>query len=226
MIDALTIPKRRKVTYFDYTQDSFNPLKGMDYRKARDFVAVIDSIFPEGENTLTKKMSRFALLSALLAVPKPKFIDRIFHRQTDDNADAYRQIQTLLLSPVLKNVLCNPTDASLNGIVLARFPRATLGDFDSFVLANLLIANYKGHVVIPDFGFYACPFHSSLIRQNRLIAGINSFDEVPDFRNQLLLMDEKIAKRCTYEDAEVLANYAGFGPAITGHSDFIQESIE
>ena len=65
LIDALTV-KRRKVVEFDVTRHHLNPLHGMNYRPAREFVSVLDAVFPEGESTLTKENARFEILSALL----------------------------------------------------------------------------------------------------------------------------------------------------------------
>lgn len=130
-----------------------------------------------------------------------------------------------MLSPVLERVLNGPTNFSLKGTVIARLDRRTLGDFDSFVLANLLISQYDGPVVIPDFGFYACRSHTSLIRQERLIAGINSFDEVPDFKSRLLMIEAKLGSRCTPDDAEVLALYAGIPKGTNQYNDFIARNI-
>ena len=47
------------VRVFDHKKHSFNPLKNLDYRRARDFLAVINAAFPEGENTLTRKNATF-----------------------------------------------------------------------------------------------------------------------------------------------------------------------
>lgn len=228
IIDAIEIPKRRKVTRFDFTKHSFNPLKNLDYQKAREFISILDAVFPEGANTLTKKNSNFILLNALL--DKPKTLSSLFPRAIKSDpaqTDAYQKIQTLLLSPVLNDILCkSKTLFSLNGILLARLDRAELGDFDCFVLANLLISQYRGTVVIPDFGFYGRAHHTRLIRQNRLIAGINFFDEVPDLHNDLLLIGKKIGKHTTAEDAAILALYAGKTPNTNAHTEFIQTSIE
>jgi hypothetical protein len=49
LLDALEIPERRKVIWFDASHHCFNPLHGMDYRRARAFIAVLDAVFPEGE---------------------------------------------------------------------------------------------------------------------------------------------------------------------------------
>ena len=222
LIDALSLPQRKAVTVFDPAVHSFNPLKDIDYRQAREFVNVLDAIFPEGESTLTKRYSNFIILGALLN--KPKSLDGLIELKKE-TMDAYQKVQTLLLSPVLERVLNRPTNLSFRGTIIARLDRAVLGDFDSFVLANLLISQYAGTVVIPDFGFYACKFHSSLIRQNRLVAGINSFDELPDFKSKLLLIGNKMGSHCTPDDAKVLAQYEGIAPGTNGYNDFIDACI-
>lgn len=223
MIDALTF-KRRRITKFDHKTHSLNPLKGMDYKRARDFMALINSIFPEGESTLTRKNSNFVLLNALLA--KPGTLDTLLEPSKDPAAqDAYQKIQTLLLSPVLNRVLLRPQNFSLKGIVLARLNRAELGDFDCFVLGNLLISQYQGHVVVPDYGFYACPFHTGLIRQVRLTAGVNYLDELPDTIKSLMLLGELLPSRALYDDAEALALHAGLSKGTVAFSDFVQRAI-
>jgi hypothetical protein len=222
IIDALDMPERRSTTVFDVREHSFNPLKDMSYLRAREFVDVLNAIFPEGENTLTKANATFQILEALDGKPR-KLAELI--KDSKDTRYAYQKIQTLLLSPVLENVLTRPTNMSFKGTIIARLDRAVLGDFDCFVLANLLISQYPGTVVIPDFGFYACPFHTSLIRQGRLVAGITSFDEVPKLRNQLMQIGTKVGSRCTPEDAKTLALYAGILPNTNGYNDLIESMI-
>ena len=204
----------------------------MDYLRAREIVAVLDAVFPEGENTLTTKRPRIQLLDALLSNPRSL---ATLISDTKDTEDAYQKIQMLLLSPVLKRVLERPTNFSFlttqegrtNGpaTIIAKLDRATLGDFDAFVLGNLLISQYPGNVVVPDFGFYATRAHSNLIRQGRLIAGINFFDEVPSLRNELLLIPEKVAARPAPADAEMLAVYAGHQRGTEGFSSWVQLAI-
>jgi hypothetical protein len=225
IIDGLTLPTRRKTTRFDYRTHSFNPLKNMDYRRARDFIAMLDAAFPEGENTLTKKNANYVLLNALLS--NPKRLDRLLEPRNDPaQTDAYQKIHTLLLSPVLNRVLCSPTNFSFKGLLLARLDRAELGDFDCFVLGNLLISQYQGHIVVPDFGFYASPSHQFLIRQRRLTAGLNFLDDVPTpLRQNLLLMDGKIASHATFDDAETLAVYSGLARGTVAFTDFVQRAI-
>lgn len=214
----VSIPHRT----FDYQKHTFNPLKGMNYLNARTFLNVLNGVFPEGETTLTKRYSDYVVLQALLL--KPKRLATLIE-DTKETQDAYQKIQTLLLSPVLNRVLTNPTNFSFKGTIVAKLDRAELGDFDAYVLANLLISQYKGRVVLPDFGFYQCPFHRQLLRQGRLHVGINAFDEVPEWKSQLLLIDEKSGHHCTAEDAATLAEYSGLSPGTNAFNDFIEQAI-
>lgn len=222
----LELSTRRKVVRFDYTKHSFNPISKINYQRAREIISVFDSIFPEGENTLTRKSSNFVLLNALLSSATK--LSRLIRPNPKDpgQTDAYEKIQTLLLSPVLHSVLNRPTNFAFDGIILARLNRAELGDFDCFVLGNLLISQYRGQVVIPDFGFYGRAHHMSLIRQERLIAGVNSLDELPKELRQRALLMEKTAQHCTPADAEVLAGYEGLIPHTNGYNEFVQRCIE
>lgn len=210
---------------FDPAVHSFNPLKGMDYKRARDFTDTLYTASPEGENTLTVRNGKRALMRLLLA--NPTRLDKLTGNTTDSaQAEALATIDDLLLSPVLRRVLCNPTNFSFKGSVVARLNRAELGDFDAFILASLLIGQSKGHIIIPDFGFYGCPLHLSLIRQNRLTAGVRYLAELePKLRQAMLTIDEKRGQGTTYEDAVVLASYAGLIPGTDGHSTFVQERM-
>src|SRR5690242_14212527 len=134
-------------------------------------------------------------------------------------------METMLLSPVLRRFMCAATNFSLRGRVLVRLDRSKLTDFDCRAIANLLISNYRGQVVVPDYGFYSCDFHNSLIDQHRLIAGVRRLDQVGNLRDDLLLIEKKIAKHCTTEDAEVLAGFSGFPRGTDGHTGFIQAAV-
>jgi hypothetical protein len=227
-IDQLELPKRLAVTHFDVTKHAFNPLKDISYKRARDLISVLDAVFPEGATTLTRKNANFVLLQSLLR--KPRRLDQIEYvrdgASKEGVLDATQKIETLLLSPVLKSVLTRPTNMSFKKTIVARLDRAVLGDFDCFVLASLMTSLYPGPVVIPDLGFYGCAIHRALLRQDRLIAGINSFEEVPELRSQLLLAPRKIGSHCTAEDAKVLAGYAGLTPATNAYNTFVEECIE
>lgn len=221
LIDQITTPPRRAVTRFDYKNHSFDPLKDMSFKKALDFIDILNAIFPEGGSTLTRRASNFALLQKLLS--KKTKLENLISKK--DNEDAYEKIQTLLLSPILNGVINNPTNLSFAGILLAKLDRAVLGNMVCYVLANFLISQYEGPVVIPDFGFYAHKGHSDLLRQGRLTIGIRSFAELPDFKVELLSIENKMPSRCVAEDAEILAQYKGLMPGVVNHSTFITEAI-
>jgi hypothetical protein len=206
---------------FDPPEHSFNPLKGMDYKSARDFAQILYTASPEGRDTLTVRNGKRALARLLRA--QPTRLDRIKSEDPAD-AEALATIDDVLFSPVLRKVLCTPNGFRFRGSVIARIDRSELGDFDAFVLASLLIGQHKGQIVVPDFGFYGRLLHLSLIRQNRLTAGLFSLSEVePKLRQALLLIQNKIGRHTTYEDALELARYAGLTPGLGGHTDFVQE---
>jgi hypothetical protein len=58
--------------------------------------------------------------------------------------------------------------------------------------------------------------HIGLIRQNRLIAGVNFMDELtPNLRNGVLLIKDKEGSGTTYDDAVELAKYERLTPHTT-----------
>jgi hypothetical protein len=122
------LPDIPRARIFDPTKHSFNPLKGIEYRKARALADVLYAAAPQGENTLTVRNGKRALLKALLSAPR---LDKI---EGDDEVTG--MIGDLLQSPVLKSVLCKPTNFSFspNSLILARLNRAELGDFDALIL--------------------------------------------------------------------------------------------
>jgi hypothetical protein len=211
------IPRAR---VFDPIKDCFNPLADIGYKKAREIADVLYTISPQGENTLTVRNGKRALLRALL---NAKRLDLV--RGEEEVND---MMSDLLMSPVLKRVLCNPTNFSFNprSVILAKLNRAELGDFDALVLRLFLMAHFKGQVVVPDFGFYGRESHVSLIREGRLIAGANSLGELPPkLRQAVLLIKEKEASGATVEDAETLAGYARLARGTNGFNAFVDEAI-
>lgn len=209
-----------RVRTFNPTEHSFNPLSGIDYKRARDFAAAVYTASPQGENTLTVRNGKRALAKALL--DGSQRLDKL----TTQDEEVAATIDDLLLSPILRHVLCRPSNFRLTGSVVARLDRAVLGDFDAFLLAALLIGQVKGQLIVPDFGFYGRDMHTSLIRQNRLTAGLNFLDEVPDkLRSTLLSIKDKHISETTYKDAETLAKYARLEPGTRGFADFVQEAV-
>ena len=173
---------------------------------------------------------------------KADYIDRLPHDLGYDKKDdkqmfdavgeAHALIDDILLSPILRDVFCRQKNFEIkNGnppsSIVARIDRAKLGDYDAFILASLLISQFKGQLIIPDFGFYARPFHASLIRENRLIAGVYTLSELDEKMQQLcLLMEDKEGRQCTPDDAAVLAEYEGLVPHTEGYGDFVGAAIK
>lgn len=218
------VPAVARARVFDPTRSSFNPLSKISYRAARDLADVLYAIAPQGENTLTVRNGKRALLKAFLH-PKTRRLDKL---KTED-AEVKAMIDDLLASPVIRHALCEPLKPfsfRSNSRILARINRAELGDFDALVLGLMLIAHYPGQLVIPDFGFYGRNAHTNLIRQNRLIAGVKYLGELPlHLRLTVLSIHNKSASAALHEDAETLAKYAGYSPNTVGFQDFVNAAM-
>lgn len=224
------VPEIPKARIFDPRFDSFNPLHGIDYRGSLDLVANFDAIFSRGDTTLTKDTGLDFIAEELER--KPKSLEKLIpvpeKKSSTGHVWAYSKTQSLLRSPVLSSVLCNPTNFSFNpkSVILARINRAELGDFDALVLGLFLISRFKGQVVVPDFGFYGRDSHVSLIREGRLVAGVNFLDELPaKLRRAALLIDDRRASGTTFEDAETLAKYARLKPGTNEFNDFVDAAV-
>jgi hypothetical protein len=214
------VPNISRARIFDPAKHSFNPLKGIDYRTARALAEVLYAATPQGENTLTVRNGKRALLKALLSATR---LDQI-----DGDEEVKGMIDDLLQSPVLKSVLCKPTNFSFspNSLILAKIDRAELGDFDALILGLFLIEQFKGQVTVPDFGFYGRETHVYLIREARLVAGVNFLSELaPILRNSVLLIEEKIAAGATFDDAETLANYARLPRGTNAFNSFVDGAM-
>jgi hypothetical protein len=214
------IPDWKRPKIFDPLKHGFNPLKDIDYRKAREIADVLYTVYPQGENTLTVRNGKRALLKALL---HSESLDKI---KGDEEVSG--MIGDILASPVLRGVFCegrrftfNPKSANL-----ARINRAELGRFDALVLGLLLIAHFKSQLVIPKFGFFGRDAHVNLIEEDRLIAGLNTIGEVPELlRQNLLLVSEKVASGAIADDAEELAKYQGLLKGTNAFNDFVGKAI-
>jgi hypothetical protein len=80
-------------------------------------------------------------------------LDHIEAGKRDDETEAKAMIDDLLLSPVLRSVLCKSTNFSMRSgnppsSIVAWIDRAELGDFDAFVLGSLLAMQHPGQVII------------------------------------------------------------------------------
>lgn len=216
---------------FDPAKHSFNPLAGIDHKRARDIARAIYSADPEaGKSTLTVRNGRRALAPMLLAARR---LDKLTGDTKDPAiAEALGTVDDILFSPVVRQVLCGkPNFRSGKASIVAKLDRADLGEEEALMLALLLIGQHKGQVIVPDGGFYLRPLHLSLIRQGRLMVGLTALAELgrPDdkLRQGVLTIKDKHGSGCLYEDALELAKYlCPFLPGQDGHTDFVQRTIE
>jgi hypothetical protein len=236
------VPDIPRARIFDPAEHSFNPLKEMDYKKARQLAEVLYTIYPQGSDTLTVRGGRRGLAKSLQEFDRlDKLEAKLWkkvqaHNQDKKNneplspveAEVLGIVSDILLSPVLKRILCSPANFSIkpNSFILARLNRAELGDFDALVLGLFLISHFKGQIIVPDFGFYGRDAHVSLIREERLIAGVNFLSELtPKLRNSVLLIDDKVASGTTFDDAGILADYARVLRGTNAFNSFVDEAM-
>ena len=120
-----------------------------------------------------------------------------------------QKLSSILMSPLLRRALCAPVDNfELPTVALIKLDRAVIGELDAFILGTLFIGQAGGTVVIPDFGFFGRDFHTTLIRQNRLIAGLSFLNGLPvKLQQAVLTIDNKTIYKVTREDAERLIFY-------------------
>ncbi len=222
------VPKHPKAKVFDPLKHSFNPLKDIDRKTARELADVLYTVSPQGEATLTVRNGRRALAQALA---KARRLDALQVRSDIKGVkeEVQGMVDDILFTDVVRRVLCSGSDfgfAGRNTKVFARLNRAELGEFDALVLGLFLMAHFKGQVIVPDLGFYGREAHVSLIREGRLIAGVNTLGELPPtLRRNVLLIPEKVASGTTLEDAETLAAYARLARATNGYNDFVQDAM-
>jgi hypothetical protein len=217
--DAAGLEKFRPKV-FDPTKHAFNPLRGIDERKAQELADVVYTIYPQGENTLTVRKGKWELAPALL---KAKRLDHV-----RGGEEVTGVMDDLLFNPVVRKCLCGGKQFEFDSdrLIVARLNRAEIGDRAALTIGLFLIAAYPQQLVIPDFGFYGRDAHVSLIRENRLIAGVNTLQELgPRLRQNVLLMEDKAAAGTTYEDAEMLARYNRLASGTVGYSDFVAAAI-
>lgn len=209
---------RRRV--FDPHQHTLNPLKRLDYKSARQLADVLYTIYPQGENTLTVRSGKRELLKALLS---NRHLDKI-----EANEEIEDMVSDILMSPILRRVLTRDTNFSFTTTrnIHARINRTELGDFDALVLGLVLINHWKGQVVVPDGGFYLRDSHVSLVRDNRLICGVNYLDELPNkLKAAVLSIKDKQPSRVLYNDAVILANFERLLPHTNEYNDRITEMM-
>jgi hypothetical protein len=207
------------VKVFDPAKDGLNPLP-MPYREAREFAA---AVFPD-KDLMTYRNGRRVLTRLVMNADR---LDRLKYTKDDDDQEASGAVEDLLLSPLSRTALRKsiPRWFYSGASVMVRLNRKEIGDDDAKIIASIRISQFKGQIVIEDFGCYARPFHTSLIRENRLIAGVFTLTELDDKLRQMSLLMETEAAGCTYEDAEVLAKYDGHVPGTNAFNAFVQRAM-
>jgi hypothetical protein len=194
-----------------------------DYDGVRDFA---DIVFPD-KDLMTYMHGKRELVKLLLDTTTP-ITELAGDTKNPAIAEALAAIEDLLLSPVLRRVLTRKPNFDFERSVIAALDG--IYHEDARKLASMLIGQHKGHVIVPDFGFYGRPLHLSLIRQKRLTAGLSTLSEAPlSLQQPLLTIPEKYGAGCTYDDAVVLAKYAGLVPDFSREDNpynrFIREAV-
>jgi hypothetical protein len=218
--DVSEVPSKFRPKVFDPVKHHFNPLLGIDKRKAQELAEVIYTIYPEGSTTLTVRKGKWELAPALTSA---KRLDEVHGTEEVEGV-----MGDLLFNPVVRNVLCGGKQFVFDEkrVIVARLNRREIGDRAALVLGLFLIGHFKGQLVIPDFGFYGREAHVSLIREGRLIAGVNTLAELtPKLRQSVLVIPQKISSGTTYEDAETLAGYSGLARNTNGYNDFVRQAM-
>lgn len=223
------IPTKRRVQVFDPTRHGFNPLEGLDYRKACDLVDIIGALFPGGDETLTKTTGLEAIFDAL--DDDPTSLDGLIpepdKKSTSGQFWAYGKVRRIMRSPVLRKMLTARTAFQFNPkvVTMARINRAALGEFDSLAVALFLMMQFKGQIVLDDGGFYLRDMHSALMRENRLIFGVNSLEELPTKIRRMVSTTEREAHGASYDDAVQLALYAGYQRGANDFNDEVEKAM-
>jgi hypothetical protein len=115
-------------------------------------------------------------------------------------------------------------DASARRIAAAQYSRERMPV--KKVARLLKMAHFKGQIVAPDFGFYGREVHMSLLRENRLIAGVNTLEELPPkLQQNIVLIHDRVPTGTTVEDAETLTRYARLVPQTNAFNDFVQDAV-
>ena len=116
--EVIEHPKGR---VFDPMKHCFNPLKDLDYKRARELAKLFYTISPGGKHADGKKRETGA-------------------------AESPDESRPSLVSPVLKRVLCSDGNefsfAGPNAKSSARINRSEIGDFDALVLGLLLMSYF------------------------------------------------------------------------------------
>ena len=108
------VPPHPKTKVFDPSRHSFNPLKDLDRRKARELADVLYTASPQGESTLTVRNGRRALAQA---IDKAERFDKVQVRSdvkgVKEEVDG--MIAEVLFTDVMRQVLCSGKEFQFAG---------------------------------------------------------------------------------------------------------------
>lgn len=205
---------------FNLRNHSFAPKR--DYRSVCDFAELV---FPD-KDLMTYRNGKRALKKLMLN-NTTSLSELDGDHKNPAIAEALATIGDLLLSPTLNRVLTRPPNFDFDRSVIVTLDRAVLTDDEARILGSLFIAKHKGHIILPDAGFYLRPTHITLIRQKRLTVGLRRLSELPlPLQQALLTIPQKYGAGCVYEDAVELARFSGFRPGQEGHTTFIEDRMK
>src|SRR5262249_29713990 len=119
LLIADEVPEIKKARIFDPLVHSFNPLKNIDHKTARQLADLLYTISPQGENTLTVRNGRRALARALFAAKRLDQL-KVESKIKGIKEEVEEMIDDLLFSPILKHALCN------KGKLFSFNPRSTI----------------------------------------------------------------------------------------------------
>ena len=175
---------KRGTKLFDPAKHGLNPLP-MQYREAREFAA---TVFPD-KDLMTYRNGRRALSRLVMNADR---LDRLNYTRDDDDQEARGVVEDLLLSPLLRTAPRKPIPRWFysGATIIVLLNRKEIGDDDARLIASILISQFDVQIVIEDF--YARPFHTRLIREDPLIAGVHTLSE----------LDEKLRQMCLLVDTE------------------------
>jgi hypothetical protein len=133
-----TFPTTPKAKIFDPLKHSFNPLKNIDRKTARELAEVLYTTSAQGENTLTVRNGRRALAQALSAGTR---FDKLNVRSDIKGVkeEVEGMLAELLFTDVVRNAVCSQNDFPFigrNTNVFARINRAELGNSTRSCLAS------------------------------------------------------------------------------------------
>jgi hypothetical protein len=171
------VPDVKRARVFDVGKHSFNAVKAIDYKRARQLADLLYTVSPQDE--MTVRNGKRALLVMLLEdrgrLDKLRAIEGAAGSQ-----EAMETVDDILTSPVRSKVLATrpiflsiPTRASSRGSIVRRSRLRRARPRPAFDVA------LQGHIVVADFGFYGREAHASLIREGTLVAEVNSLAELP-----------------------------------------------